>query len=204
MNESPTAASGRRRAWMVAAAAIAAGAGWSWWHQPAPPPNPTNTPGTPGAGAAASGPDRLGADFWALSLPQADEQPLALRTLQGRPLLLNFWATWCPPCVREMPLLDDFYKQMQTFGMNMLGIAVDSPSPVRGFLARSPVSFPVVLAGADGSGLSRTLGNGPGGLPFTVLADAEGNIVERQIGELSREQLQRWAATLRQARPAPT
>ncbi|MFM8638500.1 MAG: TlpA disulfide reductase family protein, partial [Betaproteobacteria bacterium] len=84
-------------------------------------------------------------------------------SLKGRPLLVNFWATWCPPCVREMPLLDNFYQQNKATGLQILGIAIDGASPVQAFLARSPVAFTLALAGADGSALARTLGNTGGG-----------------------------------------
>ncbi|MBC7717365.1 MAG: TlpA family protein disulfide reductase, partial [Pseudorhodobacter sp.] len=78
--------------------------------------------------------------------------------LRGKPLLLNFWATWCPPCVKEMPLLDAFYQTHRARGWQVVGLAVDSPTPVRAFLERVPVSFPIGLAGMEGSELSRALG----------------------------------------------
>lgn len=191
MNETPSPRSSRRL-WLVAGTAIAAGAAWSWWGRQGAQDEAVNS----ASGKPTSSPQHLGDDFWALALPQPNEELLALRSLQGRPLLINFWATWCPPCVREMPLLDDFYQQKKAQGLQMLGVAVDSPTPVRQFLSKTPVQFPIVLAGADGSGLARALGNSQGGLPYTVLADARGAILERQMGELSADQLARWASRL--------
>jgi len=78
----------------------------------------------------------------------------------------------------------------------MLGIAVDGAKPVTAFLARQPVSFLVALAGAEGSGLARALGNSAGGLPYTVLADAQGRILRRQMGELQAAQLAQWGQLL--------
>jgi thiol-disulfide isomerase/thioredoxin len=185
-------------------AAVAAGAAGSWWSRSSSDQKPGIDSGSgPGArdGSAgvASGPNLLGEDFWALSLPRPDEQLLSMKSFKGRPLLVNFWATWCPPCVREMPLLDEFYKQMKPSGMEMVGVAVDSPTPVRGFLGKTPVGFPVVLAGADGAGLARTLGNSLGGLPYTVMADAHGRVVARQMGELMPAQLADWARIIKSA-----
>lgn len=192
----------KRRTWVVALAAVTAGAAGSWWSRSSPDPTPGAHPSAaPGrkdaSGGIASNATQLGEDFWALSLPRPDEQSLVLVTFKGQPLLINFWATWCPPCVREMPLLDDFYKQMKSSGMQMLGVAVDSPTPVRSFLGKNPVEFPVVLAGADGAGLARALGNAQGGLPYTVLADASGRVVARQMGELTAAQLAQWARLIK-------
>jgi len=191
-------ASSQRRWWLGASAlGLAAGAGAFWWQSRAPGAAALAPPATAAGGpAAVSSPEHLGEDFWALTLPQPSGTDLQLSHLRGRPLVINFWATWCPPCVREMPLLDAFYAQYRDKGLQMLGVAVDGPQPVRAFLARSPVGFPVALAGADGSGLARALGNTGGGLPYTVLADAKGAIVRRQMGELQAAQLAQWAQTL--------
>ncbi len=190
--------SGRRRWLGAAAVGLTAAAAGFWWQGRGPGKGAPELaqPRGPASGQATSSPARLGEDFWALSLPQPSGESLALNTLRGRPLLINFWATWCPPCVREMPLLDQFYRQYEPKGLQMLGIAVDGLQPVKGFMERSPVGFAIGLAGADGSGLARTLGNTGGGLPFTVLADANGAIVRQQMGELQRSQLDEWAKAL--------
>ncbi len=198
---------GSRRIWLVGGLAILAGAGWSWWRSPgvaepsvrpsAQPPSSSKAPSS--AQPTATNAEQLGTDFWALSLPKPDEQMLVMAQLQGQPLLINFWATWCPPCVREMPLLDRFHQAHARHGLQVLGVAVDGPTPVRSYLAKSPVGFPVVMAGADGSTLARTLGNAQGGLPYTVLADAQGRIIRRQMGELQAEQLTEWAGLLKRS-----
>lgn len=137
-------------------------------------------------------------DFWSLAFDTPAQSPpsrLAMATLKGRPLLLNFWATWCPPCVREMPLLDRFYREQSARGWQVLGLAADNAAAVREFLGRTPVAFPIVLAGFEGVDLSRRLGNKSGGLPFTVLFGRDGRIVQRHTGETSHEQLTGWALT---------
>lgn len=118
---------------------------------------------------------------------------MAMQDFRGRPLLLNFWATWCPPCVEEMPLLDAFYREHQTKGVQVLGIAVDQPSAVRRFLQKTPVAYPLGMAGMGGTELSKSLGNSAGGLPFTVAVHGDGRVLHRKIGQLSPQDLQQWA-----------
>ncbi len=132
------------------------------------------------------------AAFWSQSWESPNGQLLAAADLRGRPLLVNFWATWCPPCVEELPLLDQFYQSRRAQGWQLLGLAIDQPSAVRAFLARRPLSFPIGLAGLGGTELSRELGNSNGGLPFSVLFDPAGRLVERKLGRLHAEDLERW------------
>jgi len=162
-----------RRRWLLAggAAVVGAGAGLAvWQQQPAAPDG-----------------------FWTLAFDRPDGTRLALAELRGAPLLLNFWATWCAPCVREMPALDRFAKAHAARGWRVLGLAADKPEPVREFLARTPVSYPIALAGFAGIELSRALGNDGGGLPFTVVFDARGQVRARHIGEVQPVQLEAWA-----------
>ena len=134
--------------------------------------------------------------FWDRSFPTPDGSTLALATLRGRPLLVNFWATWCPPCVEELPLLSAFYTENKANGLQLVGLAIDKAEPVSRFLARSPVSFPVALAGMEGVELTRELGNAAGGLPFSVLFDAGGRLRERKLGQLHEADLTAWRAGL--------
>lgn len=119
---------------------------------------------------------------------------IEMRAMRGRPLLVNFWATWCAPCVREMPQIDRFHREWGPRGWQVLGLAIDGPTPVREFLAtRIRVAFPIGLAGVEGTELSRRLGNERGGLPFSVVLDADGRIVERKLGETHYDELVSWA-----------
>ena len=137
--------------------------------------------------------------FWERSFATPDGATLALASLRGRPLLVNFWATWCPPCIQELPLLSTFYNDNKANGWQLLGLAVDKPEPVVRFLAQSPVSFPVALAGLDGASLTRELGNTAGGLPFSVLFDAQGAVRDRKLGQLHAPDLAGWRKKLQTA-----
>ena len=169
---------GRRR-FFAAVAGLAAigGAAFSWWR----------------FGADALDDAQRIDGLWGRRFDTPAGASLELKSFQGRPLLLNFWATWCPPCVEEMPMLDAFHKQRAKQGLQVVGLAIDQPAAVLRFLARTPVSYPIGLAGFEGTQLTRDLGNAAGGLPFTVLLDSAGRIRERKLGQLQPEDLERWA-----------
>ena len=97
--------------------------------------------------------------FWAQQWDTPQGVKLAMQSFRGRPLLLNFWATWCPPCVDELPLINEFYRQNKANGWQVLGVAVDQLGPVQAFLKTHPLDFPIAMAGASGSALARSLGN---------------------------------------------
>ena len=130
--------------------------------------------------------------LWQAKLQTPDGQELSLADFKGQKLVLNFWATWCLPCVEEMPLLDAFFQQNASKGFKVLGLAIDQPSLVRRFLSQRPVAYPIVLAGLEGTELSKILGDEEGGLPFTLVLDESGQVVFRKLGKLHPEDLQSW------------
>jgi thiol-disulfide isomerase/thioredoxin len=160
----------------VAAVAAAAGVGWALWRQ-----------------HAAALPPGIETELWAAAFDMPDGQRLSLARFRGQPLVLNFWATWCPPCVREMPALDRFARDFAGQGWRVVGLAADAAEPVRSFLARAPVSYAIGLTGFAGIELSRRLGNTSGGLPFTLVFGRDGRLLQRHMGETSYEQLANWA-----------
>jgi len=162
----------------VAAAAAASGAGWAWWRV---------------HGSQLSEAEQA---LWAQRFDQPGGGELVMAPLLGRPTVLNFWATWCAPCVKEMPLLDAFHRQNQAKGWQVVGLAVDGPTPVREFLAKLPVAFPIGLAGFNGVDLARSFGNASGGLPFSVIFDRRGAAVFRKLGTVSEQELVDWVVKL--------
>jgi len=131
--------------------------------------------------------------LWSAEFDAVAGGTLAFSGLKGSPLVLNFWATWCPPCVEEMPLIDAFYKENQSKGWQVVGLAIDQPSRVRSFLGQTPVSYPIGQAGMNGSEFGKILGNNDGSLPFTVVFDAEGRLIFRKIGKLTPDEVKNWA-----------
>jgi thiol-disulfide isomerase/thioredoxin len=127
--------------------------------------------------------------FWALVFDTPAGGRLAMQSFRGKPLLVNFWATWCPPCVEELPLINAFYLQKASKAFQVLGIAADGLTAVKEFLGKKPVAFPVVLAGMAGVELSHRLGNLSGGLPFTMVLDGQGGVVQRKIGRITAQDL---------------
>ncbi len=123
---------------------------------------------------------------------QARGELLALADFRGRPLVVNFWATWCPPCVEEMPELSSFFDKYKSKGVQLLGIAVDSPSNVREFLEERAFSYPLVVAGANGSELASRLGSRIDAFPYTVLIAPNGQVVEQKMGRIYEEELIKW------------
>jgi len=168
---------GRRR-WIYAAVAATAGlggAGLAWWRF---------TPGKLD--------ETVFAALWELEFETPSAGKLSMASLRGRPLLVNFWATWCPPCIEELPLLNTFYRENSSNGWQVLGLAVDKLGPVVDFMRQHPVSFPVAMVGMDGVGLSKSLGNLSGGLPFSVILGADGTVRNRKIGKVSSQELALW------------
>lgn len=168
-----------RRALMLAAAAVGAGAGIGLALRSQRQAQPVTT---------ATAEDSL----WGLQWQTPQGQVLQMRSFKGRPLLLNFWATWCPPCVQELPLLNAFYRQNASAGWQVLGLAMDGLAPVQDFLKKLPLDFPVALAGLPGVELSRNLGNLSGGLPFSVVMGTNGKVLHRKMGQVSEADLEAW------------
>jgi thiol-disulfide isomerase/thioredoxin len=119
----------------------------------------------------------------AQAYPDLNGQSQALSRWKGKPILVNFWATWCAPCVKEMPELDGLYTRHPN--VQFLGLAVDTSVNVVKFMLKIPISYPVLITGPSGIGLMRRLGNGPGGLPFTVVLDADGEIRKQILGPVN-------------------
>jgi thiol-disulfide isomerase/thioredoxin len=165
-----------RRHVVTGVAAVAAAAAGAWWFRRAAP-------------------DAVVESLWQQRFERPDGgEPLAMASLRGRPLVINFWATWCAPCVRELPAFDQFRRAQGDRGWEVLALAIDNAKQVREFLVRVPVQLTVALAGLGGTELLRELGNTQGALPYTVLLDAAGRVIWRRLGETTRADLDRETA----------
>jgi len=136
------------------------------------------TKGEGGAGSAAP----INADLRSATFIDLSGKQRKLDEWQGRILICNFWATWCAPCREEIPLLMAAREKYATLGLEIVGIAIDNATKVRDFTSSLNISYPIYLAEANGLDLMRSLGNGSGGLPYTVVADRNGGVLHRKLG----------------------
>lgn len=164
----------------TAVAAALAGAGVAWWKF------------QPHGDLASTASVDAAKEFWNMRFDTPDGQDLSMGSFRGKLLLVNFWATWCPPCVEELPLLDFFYQENKDKNVQIIGLAVDQPSAVRTWLQTRPLNFPVGMAGLGGTELSKSLGNTSGSLPFTVVFGPSGKMLHRKIGKVLPEELVQW------------
>jgi peroxiredoxin len=114
----------------------------------------------------------------------------SLSEWQGRILVINFWATWCPPCREEIPALVRARDGMQASGVEFVGIAIDQVAKVQEFARNVHISYPLLMADASGLELVRALGNPSGGLPFTVVLDRKGVIAHRNLGAITQQKIE--------------
>ena len=169
----------------LGAVAAVAGVGSAWW-QSKQEPTPTTSPKLTTGGID---------DVWQMRFDTPTGSELVMQTLRGKPVLINFWATWCPPCVDELPLLERFYVENKAKSMQIVGLAADKPEAVRGFLKKLPLSFPIGITDLAGVTLSKSLGNLAGGLPFSVILSADGRLLQRKMGKLDENDLKNWLAS---------
>lgn len=172
---------------VVIAAVLGIGAG-VWF--PGRETGPASAPPSPRPVVA---PARPGDPLPTITLPDLHGQPVDLARFRGRPLLINVWASWCGPCVEEMPALTAFAAGQAAAGVQVLGLALDTPEGVRDFLTRIPVTYPIVLETPGPADASVRLGNAQGLLPYSVLVDAQGRIVKQKLGPFAAGEIEAWA-----------
>lgn len=123
-----------------------------------------------------------------------DGKPRQLSDWRGKRVLINFWASWCAPCRREMPLLSAAWTRHRTRNVAILGVAEDTATDVRGYLAAQPASYPIVLVDTDAPGSSLAFGNTRRVLPYSVLIGEDGRILRRKLGAFTQAELDEWLA----------
>ena len=111
----------------------------------------------------------------------------------GRPLLINVWASWCGPCIEEMPELERFATSQGTSGVQVIGLALDTPDAITDFLKRVPVSYPILVETPGPADASVWLGNRKGVLPYTVLVGADGTVLKQKVGPFAHGEISGWA-----------
>ena len=168
---------------MIACIGAAAGFALGGWLRPLPPINAELEATGLKVGDAAS----------PVALPDVDGQVHTLDEWKGRLLVVNFWASWCAPCRKEMPLLDRTQERLAAQGVQVIGIAADNAESTQAFLKEYPVRYPILvndpMLGAD---VSIQFGNARSVLPYTVLIGRDGRIVAQRIGDFNESDLNDW------------
>jgi thiol-disulfide isomerase/thioredoxin len=130
----------------------------------------------------------------AIELPDLGGRPTTLSSLQaGRPMLVNVWASWCGPCIEEMPELQRFATAQGPTGVQVVGIALDDEANVRDFLEKIPVSYPILIDAAGPADAGVRLGNPRGVLPYSILVSADGRLLKQRIGPFVHGEIDAWA-----------
>ena len=146
-------------------------------------PDPAETPEPPEPPKGKSIPDTLPD----VTLADSSGKPTKLTSFGGRPLMVNFWATWCAPCRREIPLLNKIRTQRQAQNGEIVGIAIDFREDVLAFVKKVPLSYPLLMGEEDGLAAAEAFGMGMA-LPFSVFVDSKNRILTIKVGELHEDE----------------
>lgn len=129
--------------------------------------------------------------LYASSFPDGQGNIQAIQQWKGKVSIINFWATWCPPCREEMPELSDLQEKYKDQGVVVIGISTDTVDKIRDFVAESPVSYPLLAGDTQAMDLSEQLGNTKSALPYTVIVRADGTIANTYFGRIDTELLEK-------------
>jgi thiol-disulfide isomerase/thioredoxin len=149
---------------------------------------PMSTP-APGEAAPASAPAKKSVpeSLPDITLADMSGKPTKLSSFGGRPLMVNFWATWCAPCRREIPLLNKIRMERRPQNAEIVGIAVDFKEDVAKFLQKTPLQYPLLIGEEDGLAAAEAFGMGMA-FPFSVFSDSQNRILTIKIGELHEDE----------------
>jgi len=133
------------------------------------------------------------ADF---TLPDLNDRPRSVMEWSGQPLIINFWATWCAPCRREMPLLQALYEERSDSGLHIVGVAMDNKQDVQRFIAQTKVTYPILYGENEGARAADSFGDSFIGLPFSAFIAPGGEVLALRAGELQADDLARLVSEM--------
>ncbi len=124
-----------------------------------------------------------------ISLPNLEGKMQNLSKWQGKTLIINFWATWCPPCLKEIPDFMALQAEFKDKNIQFIGIALEDLQTVADYNAKVPINYPILIGEFTGTQLARSWGNTRNTVPFTVVINPRGEIIHRQMGEFSKQHI---------------
>jgi len=125
-----------------------------------------------------------------INLLDLDGNKQSLSQWQGKVLLVNFWATWCPPCREEIPVFLSLRNKFASVGFEVVGISIDDANKVKQYRDSMRIDYPLLDGEEKGMSIMMALGNPSGGLPFSILYDRSGNVVHSKSGPYEQQELQ--------------
>ncbi len=132
-------------------------------------------------------------DIFTQSYPNVQGKLIALESLKGEYFtIINFWATWCAPCIEEMPMLSNFHEENQSKGIKVIALAIDNKRQIQKFLNNKNLKQPVLITGAEGAKLTEFLGSRKNALPFTALIGPKNKLLKTKMGKISENEIKSW------------
>ncbi len=131
-----------------------------------------------------------GGEMINFTLPELDGKKHSLEEWRGKVIVLNFWATWCPPCREEIPLLIALQKKHEADGLQIVSVAIDNKTAVMLYRQSVGINYPVLMGGDEAMELIVRYGNRQGSLPFTVIIDRSSAIAVRKLGAFTQNELE--------------
>lgn len=128
--------------------------------------------------------------FFAAEFPDSTGELQAMSQWKGKTIIVNFWATWCPPCLKEMPELSKLYSEYRHQDVVVVGISSDEVDKIREFSVETPVSYPLLSGDMNAMRISEGLGNNKSVLPYTVIIAPDGNIAKTYFGLVTKALLE--------------
>jgi thiol-disulfide isomerase/thioredoxin len=142
--------------------------------------------------AAAGNPPKDLSAFYDQSFPDASGKEFSFKDYRGKIVVVNFWATWCVPCVEEIPELSRLQTEYKKKNVEFVGIGIDNAANIAEFQKKVAASYPLLVAGAHGSELVQSYGDNMGALPYTLVLDEKGGVRGSKLGAIDVKELRGW------------